>query len=209
MTFSSCSCYSECSLIAYKPTGLRFGLQGEFSRVYFQNLLHKPASRPICLLPRQGSVFMEYFPKNLTLQADAQPSTADAMFEYLDILPCKPNMIDHDFMQICEQGQISFQSLFYVPAGTCSSTRTCQNLIIWMNTWLRHPEKWNKSRNSSQVQKRTSTNFYFSLSPYPRADTTTMSLDSTRDSSYAQIPWPRVEGQGSSNPENRHVQPRR
>jgi len=34
-------------------------------------------------------------------------------------------------------------------------------------------------------------------------DTTTMSLDSTRDSSYAQIPRPRVEGQGSSLSENR------
>lgn len=51
--------------------------------------------------------------------------------------------------------------------------------------------------------KRAPTNFYLSLSPYPRADTTTMSLDSTRDSSYAQIPRPRVEGQGSSLSENR------
>ena len=51
--------------------------------------------------------------------------------------------------------------------------------------------------------KRAPTNFYLSLSPYPRADTTTKSLDSTRDSSYAQIPRPRVEGQGSSLSENR------
>ena len=51
--------------------------------------------------------------------------------------------------------------------------------------------------------KRAPTNFYLSLSPYPRADTTRMSLDSTRDSSYAQIPRPRVEGQSSSLSENR------
>ena len=131
-------------------------------------------------------------------------TTAGAMFEwYIDILHCKP--ISWRF----EHGQISYQSLFFVPAGTLSSTLTCQNLI---NGWT---HSWGILKSGTyhelvaRFTKRTSTNCYFSLSPYPRADTTTMSLDSTRDSSYAQIPWPRVEGQGSSNPENRHVQPRR
>ena len=38
-------------------------------------LQHDPACRPIYLLPKQGPPLIEYFPKNLSLQADAQPST--------------------------------------------------------------------------------------------------------------------------------------
>ena len=54
--------------------GVRVSLWGEFSCLYFQILQHAPVSRPIYLLLKQGSLLIEYFPKNLSLQADAQPS---------------------------------------------------------------------------------------------------------------------------------------
>ena len=37
---------------------------------------HDPASRLIFLLSKQGSLLIECFPKNLSLQADAQPSSS-------------------------------------------------------------------------------------------------------------------------------------
>ena len=36
------------------------------------------------LLPKQSSVLMEYFPKNLSLQAEAQPSTYDMLQNSLE-----------------------------------------------------------------------------------------------------------------------------
>ena len=42
-------------------------------------MLHNPASRPCNLLPRQGSQLLDYFLKNLTLQAAETPSSASTL----------------------------------------------------------------------------------------------------------------------------------
>ena len=47
-------------------------VEGVFKCLCFRILQHDPASRPISLLPKQGSLLIKYFPKNLSLQADAQ-----------------------------------------------------------------------------------------------------------------------------------------
>ena len=61
--------------ILNRRTGRRIHLQEDISCVFFLNLLHDPASWLMYLVPKQGSLLMKYFPKNLTLQADAPPSS--------------------------------------------------------------------------------------------------------------------------------------
>ena len=61
--------------ILNRRTGRRIRLQEDISCVYFLNLFHDPASQLIYLVPKQGSLLMKNFPKNLTLQADAPPSS--------------------------------------------------------------------------------------------------------------------------------------
>ena len=53
----------NCIYFVKGVTAQHICLYGEFSFVFFQNLLHYPASRPIYLVSKQGSLFTEYFAK--------------------------------------------------------------------------------------------------------------------------------------------------